>query len=560
MVKASVDSPAALRLVCGLIQARDWLLTRLLASTKLAAALSALAVASLLMTAVRLAPCGAASASTSVSACIAPAATETSPPAVNAVSTMLATVLAGCSVPMLVPSKASIALANRFCGAQPMVLNASVTPTAKPSDSITALLSASIVELLSAATLMSPPASARLWMICASALLSTRLVAIKALIASGEAAAGDSAAESAAGSAAAASSGAASVEVLPAALAEMLADCSAARARLPPDFRVASRASDWTAPRTSLRTTMPPIAMPPALVDDSETSASMAAVSLARNDRFSPALKLTSRLAVSLKRPSTLVRELTRLLARMKLAAALAVLDVTSLAIVAAIFASPWASRLMLPTADKVEPLTNTSVTADCSLPIAVPSKASRAANKTFCARQPMVLKANVTPTATPPASIVAALSAVICEALRAITSKLPPALMSLSSSVAVTLLRIRLVAIKALTASELGPAASEPAAPLVAGSSDGASSSGNDEVSPLRVAVIVAEPRASIVTSPPTSSAALSIQVLTTLRTSLRATKPPTAAPPALDEPMLTSASMPEVSLALTNRLPPIA
>ena len=131
---------------------------------------------------------------------------------------------------------------------------------------------------------------------------------------------------------------------------------------------------------------------------------------------------------------------------------------------------------------------------------------------------------------------------------------------MSLSSSVAVTLLRIRLVAIKALTASELGPAASEPAAPLVAGSSDGASSSGNDEVSPLSVAVIVAEPRASIVTSPPTSSAALSIQVLTTLRTSLRATKPPTAAPPALDEPMLTSASMPEVSLALTNRLPPIA
>ena len=70
-----------------------------------------------------------------------------------AVSNTMALTEAGCSLPKAsVPNSASMALANRFCGFQPMVLNAKVTPTALPSDSRLALLSARMVAMLSAWT------------------------------------------------------------------------------------------------------------------------------------------------------------------------------------------------------------------------------------------------------------------------------------------------------------------------------------------------------------------------------------------------------------------------
>ena len=70
----------------------------------------------------------------------------------------------------------------------------------------------------------------------------------------------------------------------------------------------------------------------------------------------------------------------------------------------------------------------------------------------------------------------------------------------------------------------------------------------------------MLAEPRASRVTSPSASIAALSTRVLTVLRTSLRTSCAPRAALPSLPVAAPIRATMPEVSLALTSTLPPIA
>ena len=70
----------------------------------------------------------------------------------------------------------------------------------------------------------------------------------------------------------------------------------------------------------------------------------------------------------------------------------------------------------------------------------------------------------------------------------------------------------------------------------------------------------MLAEPRASKVTSPSASMAALSTRVLTVLRTSLRTSCAPTAAWPSLPVAAPMRATMHEVSLALTSTLPPMA
>ena len=230
-------------------------------------------------------------------------------------------------------------------------------------------------------------------------------------------------------------------------------------------------------------------------------------------------------------------------------------------------------------------------ICAGCSSPMLVPSSASSALNSTFCAFQPMVLKARVTPTAAPSASALAVFSASICAALRARAIRSPPALMSLSSTVARTSESTKLVAIRPLKAIEAAAASScaaasssaaisssdvgsSSAAASSAATSSSAAASSSAMASPSSgslslssgsswsdsKAMMLAEPRASKVTSPSVSMAALSTRVLTVLRTSLRTSCAPNAAWPSLPVAAPMRATMPEVSLALTSTLPPMA
>ena len=64
----------------------------------------------------------------------------------------------GCSLARSVPNRVSAALNRKFCGAMPMVLKASTTPTETPLEMVVASVAASIVEMSFAVTATSPPA------------------------------------------------------------------------------------------------------------------------------------------------------------------------------------------------------------------------------------------------------------------------------------------------------------------------------------------------------------------------------------------------------------------
>ena len=226
---------------------------------------------------------------------------------------------------------------------------------------------------------------------------------------------------------------------------------------------------------------------------------------------------------------------------------------------------------------------------------MAVPSKASTAANKMFCDCQPRVLKASVAPTAVPLLSVIAVLVAAIVASLLASTARFLPTTNTLSSARAWTWLRIRLTAIRPLAAiapppatgalaggvSEVGvtglaadAAGSAAATVSVLAGAPGlvpafdvepvgagplaAPSSWLARTSPLSVATIAVDETALTLRS----STVLTVKPInwpsTSLRTSLRTTMPPTDTllPPAPDETadMLTSAVMLAASSASTS------
>ena len=85
------------------------------------------------------------------------------------------------------PISAFRLLKSRFVGAQPIVLNASVTPTAWPSDFVALLTVASIAEVFCASSVMSPVLVLTVALVrYALAFESTVLVAITALTASAD--------------------------------------------------------------------------------------------------------------------------------------------------------------------------------------------------------------------------------------------------------------------------------------------------------------------------------------------------------------------------------------
>ncbi len=91
----------------------------------------------------------------------------------------LAIVFAAFSVPGLRPRSAFPRLKRMFCESHPIELNASVAPIASEGDSTIVFMSASSVEVLSAATVTSPPVALRTLLVTvAVAPLSMTFVAI----------------------------------------------------------------------------------------------------------------------------------------------------------------------------------------------------------------------------------------------------------------------------------------------------------------------------------------------------------------------------------------------
>ncbi len=398
----------------GLTQARLSVATLLEASTKLAPLAPAPAVASLLSVAEMKAPCGASGSSSSS----APACTRRSPPTLASLATSRARTRAGCiSAPRFVPSRALMPLEKMFCGAHPMVLKASITPTAVPSDDIVALLDAVMVETLSARTSSAPSTTSSLPVTTASARLSTRLVAISPLTArlvggaSGSSVAApsassapgsapssaapssaalsspavSSAAASSTGSASAGASSSAAAEVVcPVRVAEMLADSSA-------NTSMSSTTEPWTrstrastALRTSLRTTSPPTAAPPPLPATISASASIWASSSAVTVSVVPVLIETGASPSSPASISASARALTMLLASTSPTPALAPEDVASLRIFALTRSRVRASTASAPPAWSAVARTLAATSAGSSSPMLVPSSASKALNRTF--------------------------------------------------------------------------------------------------------------------------------------------------------------------------------
>ncbi len=163
------------------------------------------------------------------------------------------------------------------------MLNAKVTPAALLSDSSAAVLSAVMVEALSAPTDRFPSTSKLLSVTAALTSPSTRLVAINPLIAAREvvtvalpapaaapgaagaaAAVAPPAAGSAAAGSAAAGSGAASLAVTsPDKVASIDAACRASTSKSSPAVASTRSTSAKTSLRTSFRTTIPPTAAEP---------------------------------------------------------------------------------------------------------------------------------------------------------------------------------------------------------------------------------------------------------------------------------------------------------
>ncbi len=109
------------------------------------------------------------------------------PPATTSVFMMPARTEAGCSLPILVPIRASMVLNRKFCDCHPMLLKASVAPMDLPLDLVLDSMTASILDVLLASRSTSPPTWLRsLLRTSASAALSTTLVAMTPLMASEE--------------------------------------------------------------------------------------------------------------------------------------------------------------------------------------------------------------------------------------------------------------------------------------------------------------------------------------------------------------------------------------
>ena len=89
---------------------------------------------------------------------------------------------------------------------------------------------------------------------------------------------------------------------------------------------------------------------------------------------------------------------------------------------------------------------------------MSVPINASMAANKMFCASQPRVLKARVTPTAWSPELVVLTMVESIAEVFvpLKVTFPVPVVVMSLAVMTALAPLNTMLVAIWALTARDV--------------------------------------------------------------------------------------------------------
>ena len=158
-----------------------------------------------------------------------------------------------------------------------------------------------------------------------------------------------------------------------------------------------------------------------------------------------------------------------------------------------------------------------------------------------FCACQPMVLNARLTPTAVPSPEASAVLCAAITPALAAESVMSPSAVRTALATVSCTSPRIALVAITPVSAKEAAlPASAVGCRPLT-----------TDEM----LAVV----SASANRSPPASRLAPARFSVTALATSFRATRPPKAGPPALAASSPASAVIAEPSRA-ERRIEPVA
>ena len=173
--------------------------------------------------------------------------------------------------------------------------------------------------------------------------------------------------------------------------------------------------------------------------------------------------------------------------------------------------ASDFASTVTLPAALMSEFLMYARICAGCSSPIWLPTRASMAENRTFCASQPTVLKARVAPILVPSEVIALELRATMCAEFMPSTVRSPSVVsIALSSIQASAVLRTRLVAITPPTAR---PSPSPPEASAVLST----------------FALMIASSVADTLTEP-ASTSARRIAARAEPLTSLRTTTPPTA------------------------------
>ncbi len=502
---------------------------------------------------------------------------------------------------MLEPSKASSALNKMFWACQPMVLKASVTPTAVPSASALAVFSASIRAALRALALRSPPALMSLSITVVRTSESTKLVAIKPLMAREAPAAGASssagssllASSSTAPSSAAVSSDAASSDAASSLASSSDSSCSdtassgnswsdskavilaeprASSVTSPPASMAALSTKVLTTLRTSLRTSWAPKAALPSLPTEAPTRATMPEVSLALAVTSPPMVKTVS----SGKRSSpvsvlgvskTLACALTKLEASTKPTAA-PPLDWTVFSIDAWICGTVIAVSVRFSPTSRVVLVISALDTAGWAWARpSAPIRASMPAEKMFCGCQPTLLKANTTPAATPLLLVLAVFSAWMVALFSASTAKLPPTVAWLSRRAARVSIKIRLVAIRPLAAMVVAPPSPSPSpSPSAAGSAPSSSvaslSTAAATTSPLKVASIWAEATASTEASPSVVRVKCQASADTSERTSLREKTPPAATappePPSTLADMATSAVMLASSVADTVRPPP--
>ena len=159
---------------------------RMLASVLVLTKLDAKTPLAEIPTALAIAATAAVASLVTVASIVEAALAETvrSPAAVTFVSSSFAFVTVGDSVPRSVPSNVSMALNKVFVGAQPIVLNANVTPIEAPVEVMAALLTASISAVLAAVMatcpVLAPVVFVTIWLdfAYASELLRTVFVAI----------------------------------------------------------------------------------------------------------------------------------------------------------------------------------------------------------------------------------------------------------------------------------------------------------------------------------------------------------------------------------------------